>query len=219
MRKTFRKISGPALGALGVIGMFFAGQGPVMSADHFDPPTRTDPAADPTPDIAADIADIYAWSTPTSLNLALTFAGPTANTRPAFYDRDVVYQFFVSNDADRTTPEFTIECRFGADGNAYGVQIVGLPGSPAPLVGPVETVLQRDGIKAIAGVFADPFFFDVQGFRETRSTGTLSIRSDRNLFDTQNDTAIILEIPIANVRNGSNPIGVWSATRRFGGNI
>ncbi len=219
MRILSTRFAGPFLGVAGAVGMFLAGQGPVLSADHFDPPTRTDAAQDPNPDFAADIADIYVWNSPTALNLALTFAGPTANTRPATYDRDVLYQFFISNDADRTTPEFTIEGRFGLDGNNFGIQLLGVPGATGPMQGPVETVLQNNGIKAIAGVFADPFFFDVQGFRETRSTGTLSIRSDRNLFDTQNDTAIILEIPLSFVRNGTNPIGVWTATRRFGGNI
>ena len=33
-----------------------------IAADHLDPPTRTDPAFDTTPDRSADIADIYALS-------------------------------------------------------------------------------------------------------------------------------------------------------------
>ncbi|MCW5761029.1 MAG: hypothetical protein KIS90_14770, partial [Phenylobacterium sp.] len=47
-----------------------------VAADHLDPPTRTDPAFDTTPDRSADIADIYAWHTADNLVLALTFAGP-----------------------------------------------------------------------------------------------------------------------------------------------
>lgn len=47
-----------------------------MTADHLDPPLRTDPAEDSTPDRAAEIADVYAWAAGGNLNVAVTFAGP-----------------------------------------------------------------------------------------------------------------------------------------------
>ena len=95
----------------------------------------------------------------------------------------------------------------------------GANGVTGVIEGPVEQNLQKDGVKVRVGLFDEPFFFDLVGFRETRSTGTLSIRNNRNFFDTQNDTAIVLEIPDANLGAGVTNLGVWGQTARFGGNI
>ena len=189
------------------------------AADHLDPPTRTDKDFDPTPDVPADIADVFAWYTPTSIVVSLTFAGPQPGNMAPFYDRDVLYTINISNSGARSDPEFQIRFRFGFDGQSPGVQFTGIPGTTGPIEGPVQTVLERDGVKAIAGVFDDPFFFDLLGFRETRSTGTLSIRNTRDFFDGQNDTSVVIEIPRSAVLNGTNPLDVWAQTARFGGNL
>lgn len=206
------------------------------AADHLDPPLRTDGLmGDPTPDIPADIADVFAWYTeqvsnadgsvrqPPKFNIGMTFAGPASNTLPAFYDRDVSYIIHVSNDGDARTDEYTIRVRFGEDagkpGNQYGVQIRGVPGVTGDIVGPVETNLAKDGVNARAGLFDDPFYFDVLGFRESRSMNALRFDNTRDFFVRQNDTAFILEIPRERVFNGNNRIDVWGETRRFGGNL
>jgi hypothetical protein len=189
------------------------------AADHLDPPTRTDKDHDPTPDVPADIADVFAWYTPTSIVVSLTFAGPQPGNMAPFYDRDVLYTINISNGGARTDPEFRIRFRFGFDGQSPGVQFSGIPGVTGTIEGPVQTVLQKDGVKAIAGVFDDPFFFDLLGFRETQATGTLSIRNTRDFFDGQNDTSVVIEIPRTAVLNGTNPIDVWAETARFGGNL
>ena len=193
------------------------------AADHLDPPTRTDPALDTTPDSAADIADLYTWHTNTSVIIALTFAGPGGSTRAASYDRDVLYTVNVSNAAPRTTADIPIRIRFGQDAgsgaNQNGVQISGLPGVTGTISGPVETNLSKDGVMVRAGLFDDPFFFDLQGFRETRNTGTLSFNNRRDFFVGQNLTAIVMEIPISRIANGTNPIDMWAETARLGGNL
>jgi hypothetical protein len=81
----------------------------------------------------------------------------------------------------------------------------------------VETVLTRNGIKVFAGLVDDPFTFDVQGFRATRATGTLSFSSSRDFFFRQNDTATIIEIPRSMLQNGSQPLDIWATSARFGG--
>lgn len=190
------------------------------SADHLDPPARTNPASDSTPDIAADIADVFAWHTDTSVILALTFAGPQATTQPATYDRDVLYTINVSNAAPRTTANIPIEVRFGpgAASNQFGVKVSGLPGG-GEISGPVEQDLMMNGVRVRAGLFDDPFFFDLQGFRDTLSTGTLSFNNTRDFFAGQNLTAVVIEIPRDRIENGTNPIDVWATTARFGGQI
>lgn len=204
--------------SLALGGLFLVGQQFLTAADHVDAPTRTDPTVDSTPDIAADIADIYVWYTDANVILALTTAGPRPPGEPAYYDRDVLYALNVSNDGDPATTEFPIEIRFGQDGNKNGVQVTGLPGG-VTISGPVETRLERSGILVQAGLFDDPFFFDSQGFRETRATGTLSFSTQRNFFAGKNVTAIIIQIPRSMIQNGNKLLNVWSSTARFGGQL
>lgn len=191
-----------------------------LSADHLDPPARTDPAFDTTPDIPADIADVFAWSDATNAYFAVTFAGPTPSTAGA-YDRDVLYTLNISTAAPGSTPEVQVRWRFGpaTNGTGSGISVEGAPGVTGNIVGPVETVLSKDGVRAYAGVRDDPFFFDLQGFRTTRSTGTLSFNNKRNFFFGQNDTVVVLEIPKSRLGGDSNAIDVWATTARFGGNL
>lgn len=189
------------------------------AADHLDPPARTDPNVDPAPDLAADLADIFTFHTPTSIVIAITFAGPRAAGLPPVYDRDVLYGIHISNAGLKTDAEHNIYVRFGFDGQAPGVQITGIPGVNGAIVGPVQTELNKDGVKAIAGIFDDPFFFDSQGLRETRATGTLSIRNTRDFFAKGNDTMVILEIPREPLLNGGTKLDMWTTAARFGGQL
>lgn len=204
--------------ALAVPAVLVSTDAPIRAADHFDPPTRTDKDLDPTPDIPADIADVFAWHTPTSIVIAITFAGPQPNNLPPSYDRDVLYTINISNAGARNDPEIQIRYRFGLDGQSPGVQITGVPGA-GTIVGPVQTVLQQGDVKIIAGIFEDPFFFDLLGFRETRATGTLAIRNTRDFFKGQNDTSFVIELPRAAVLNSNQPLDIWATTARFGGNL
>jgi hypothetical protein len=78
--------------------------------------------------------------------------------------------------------------------------------------------LEKDGVKVWAGLFDDPFFFDLQGFRDTLNTGTLSFDSERDFFAGQNLTAVVIEIPKDLIDTGA-PVDVWGATARFGGQL
>jgi len=200
--------------ALAVPGLYLS------SADHLDPPARTNPSVDDTPDTAADIADIYAWHTNDALIVALTFAGPQATNQPAVYDRDVLYTINISNAAPRTTPDIPIQVRFGegSGANQFGVQVTGLPGG-REVSGSVEQNLMVDGIMVRAGLFDDPFFFDLQGFMDTVNTGDLAFDNSRDFFAGQNLTAVVIEIPRDQIENGMNPIDIWSTTSRFGGQL
>jgi hypothetical protein len=209
-----------ALGAfcLAIAAGSFASQQGLFAADHIDPPTRTDPAVDPIPDEAADLADVYAYFDEKDVVLMVTFGGPAATHRPAFYDRDVLYNLQVSNDGDPAQAEIPIQIRFGQDGQRSGVKITGLPNG-ITIAGPVETNLQQSGITARAGLFDDPFFFDSQGLRESRTVGTLRFDNQRNFFGARNITAVVLRIPRPMIKNGGKLVHVWSDTARFGGQI
>jgi hypothetical protein len=190
-----------------------------VAADHLDPPNRTDPAFDTTADRSADIADVYVWHTADNLVIALTFAGPAPPEQAGTYDRDVLYTINISNAGFPTDPEVQIRFRFGRDpaGN-NGVEINGLPDGGPALVGPVEQTLTRNGIQARAGVYDDPFFFDLQGFRETRSTGNLSFVSTRSFFSGTNDTALVVQIPRSRIETGDQ-LNIWATSARIGGQL
>ncbi len=225
MRSFFRTVGARGLAAgaacAALSGLLLLPADVAESADHLDPPTRTDAGFDTTPDIPADIADVFAWHSNGTTKIAMTFAGPVATTAPTYYDRDVLYKINVSTQAPGTSPEFVIKFRFGKGQgpNDWGVRIEGLPGVTGTLEGPVETDLAANGVKARVGLFDEPFFFDLIGFRETRSFGTIRIRNDRNFFDGQNDTALVLEIPDANLGTIGSNLDVWGQTLRFGGNL
>lgn len=199
---------------------------PVLAADHLDPPSRTDIRFDPTVDLPADIADVYAWTTPTHLNLVYTFAGPSAGTLAGFYDPAVVYRFHLSYAGRTDDDEALIVARFGEGEGGYGLRVDGIPGVTGPVIGPVERILEQDGVKVFAGVVADPFFFDVLGFRQTVASGNLSILNTRNFFAEGNDTMIGVQIPIERVNRDSNGDGrydqridVWVDAFRKGGQL
>lgn len=204
------------LPALAVAALSFATYRAIDAADHLDAPTRTDPAFDPAPDKAADIADVYFFYDAANVVIALTFAGPQSTALPATYDRDVIYTINLSNDADRTDTEFQMEARFGFDANNnVGVQVTGLPGG-GTATGPVETNLNGgNGVLVRAGLFDDPFFFDLIGFRESRSMSTLRFNNQRSFFTGQNITAVVVQIPRALVENGSNSLDAWATTSRL----
>lgn len=221
MRKKYQLlIAAGALASAAGVALMLPGQF-LTAADHLDPPALTDPAVDATPDRPADIADVYSWHTDTSVIIAMTFSGPQPTSAPASYDRNVLYTINISNAAPKSSAEFPILVRFGpgAGANQFGVKFSGLPGVTGDIVGPVETNLTKDGVTVRAGLFDDPFFFDLQGFRTTVSTGTLSFNNQRNFFAGQNLTAIVIEIPKDRLANGTNPLGIWGTTARFGGQL
>jgi hypothetical protein len=192
-----------------------------LSADHLDPPARTDPAVDTTPDTPADIADVYAFSDATNAYFAISFAGPQVAGVPAFYDRDVLYTLNISTTPPATSADVSIRFRFGpaTNGTGSGISVENLPGVSGALVGPVESILSKDGVRVYAGLRDDPFFFDLQGFKESRATGTLKFDKTRNFFANKNDTVVILEIPKTRLGGNTNSIDTWATTARFGGQL
>ena len=189
---------------------------PTRAADHLDPPARTNIGT--TSDSAADIADVFLWNpTATTVATAVTVAGPKEAGVGPTYDRDVLYRLHLSNDGDPTTDEFVVDVRFGRDANGnWGVQFQGVPGVATPMVGPVQTLVTSGAARAEAGLFDDPFFFDLQGFNDTKATGVLSMTNSRNFFAGKNDTAFVIDFPRAAVDAGK-PITAWAETRRITG--
>lgn len=214
LRSTVR-VAAASLLAIGALA-FVAHRG-LNAADHFDPPARvgTDISTAGL-DVAADIADLYAFYDASNVYLTLGFGGPSATNLPAFYDPNVLYMINVSNAGSRTDTEFPIEIRFGLDGNDPGIEVRNLPGTPG-IQGPVErNLVTSNGIMVRAGLFDDPFAFDPQGLRDTRSTGNLSFNRIRNPFGMRNTTFVVIAIPRPLIDRGQ-PLDIWSSSARFRG--
>lgn len=214
--RSYARVAVPC--ALAVSALVFVAHRTTVAADHNEPSARTEAGVDPTPDRAADLADVYAFHDAQNVFVAITFAGPNATSLPAVYDPDVLYRIHISNDGARATTEIPVDIRFGFDGSNPGVEVRGLPGLPV-LQGPVERNLTQNGFVVRAGLFDDPFFFDLQGLRETRSTGTLRFNNQRSAFSNANITGVIIQIPRARVENGNNQLDIWAEARRFGGQL
>lgn len=202
-------------GAVAIALVAFGSDRALVAADHFDPPARTGSDTNTVGfDVAADIADLYAFHDADNVYIAIGFGGPSATNLPGFYDPDVLYTINISNMPPRTDTEFPIEIRFGRDGVNPGIQVRNLPGGVS-IEGPVERNLTTsNGIVVRAGVFDDPFFFDPQGLRDSRATGNLSFNNQRDRFARLNSTFVILSIPRALVDRGS-PLDVWSTSARI----
>lgn len=185
-----------------------------LSADHFDSPSRTDPflaGRTTTADVSADIADVFAFYDATNAYFAVTFHNS------GVYDRDLLHMLNISTSAPATSADIQFRWRYGpaTNGTGSGVSIENLPGVNGALVGPVEAILSKDGVRAYAGLRDDPFFFDLQGFRETRAMGTLRFNRTRNFFAGANGLVLIVEIPRS--RLGVGPLDINATTARFGG--
>ena len=208
-------------GALAIPMAYFAGERPLPAADHLDPPGRTNPNNDSTPDFAADIADIYVFHDANKVTMIVTFGGPAAVGLPARYDPNVLYRVAISNQAPRTTADHVITFQFaqetGVANGPWGIRLRGIPGVNGDMIGSVERTLVKDGVKVFAGLTDDPFFFDSQGFNESRAMGTLRFRNDRNFFGAQNITSVVIEVPRDRLENGTNVLDFWSITDRLGG--
>lgn len=207
------RVAVPSALALSILA--FAVHRTGVAADHFDPPARTGPVFGQTIDVAADIADLYAFHDANNVYLVLDFGGPADPSLPAVYDRNVSYGINVSNFGSRTDTEIPIEFRFGFDGIFPGIRVTGLPGGT--ITGPVEqNIVAANGIVVRAGLFDDPFFFDQQGFIETRQTGNLAFNNQRNAFAGRNITVVAISIPRALIDRGQ-PLDIWSTAARIGG--
>jgi hypothetical protein len=209
----FMRMALPGLLAVAAVG--FIGHRTLQAADHFDPPGRVGGITNTVGfDVAADIADAYAFHDAANVYLAISFGGPSATNLPGFYDPDVLYTINVSNTGSRTDTEFPIEIRFGRDGVNPGVQVRNLPGG-GTIEGPVERNLTgANGIVVRAGLFDDPFFFDPQGLNDSRATGNLSFNNQRNRFAGLNTTFVVISIPRALLDRGQ-PLDIWTSSARI----
>ena len=173
------------------------------AADHLDAPSLAGNGH-------LDINDLYVFQSPmhpshTVLIMTVNpFAGDVSGT--TFGTADVEYEFLIDNDGD-AKPDLTYGSTFFANPDG-GNQIMLLTRNDAAIAfGTTDSNTSLPtfgGGMAQAGIFDDPFFFDLAGFQDNFNfTGT-------DAFAGANVSAIVLEIPSADL--GGPNIGVWART-------
>ena len=172
----------------------------VYAADHLDAPLVEGNGH-------LDINDLYAFQSPTNADntvLIMTvnpFAGVVSDTE--FGTAEIEYEFMIDNNADAIADVIYGATFFASPGGGQNFIVTkdeaslgfGPTGIELPLIG---------GGKAQAGVFDDPFFFDLAGFNDG-----LNFTGDDTLAGA-NVSAIVLEVPSDSL-GGSN-IGIWART-------
>lgn len=216
---------GLAIAALAVLAAVPAIGG---AADHLDAPDLSPPGGDPQ----LDITDIYLFET-SGDNLAIVAAvNPAAGViGSTVFATDVSYQIHVDQqaalgaEAEGQVADVIYRIDFEA-ADAAGRQEFRVRQTPAPEGGAViatgvtgETAELRTGGKVTAGLFDDPFFFDLNGFLASDlTTGDLQFTGS-DFFAGLNVTAIVLEVPSSQITGGDTAGGVWATTNRDGSQV
>ena len=183
---------------------------PALAADHGEAPLTK-------ADLAADIADVYAWHEGDKLYAAITYDGikpPVAGQKGTF-DTGVLYTLHIDNDGDFVS-DIEVKARYFRFGSFTGVLVSGLPGGLPFLLGPVERVVRFGNVKFFAGLRDDPFFFDLEGFRQTLQTGTLAFNGQRDTFAGKNATSLVLQMDLSRALRGGKKLNIWATTARQG---
>lgn len=150
------------LAALGCAAAVIAFGRPAQSADHLDSPAAK---ADP----AADINDVYSWMDGNNAVFAMTVF-PAATTAAKFSDK-IQYVFHTSSAATfgAAATNHDIICTFAVDQTAKCWS--GSTNYVTGNAGATSGITSSDGkFKVFAGLRADPFFFNLAGFRKAVST-------------------------------------------------
>jgi hypothetical protein len=200
---------------IGVVTLFAAAAAWVVrGADHGDAPgVRVNSRL--------DINDVYAFRSPADAShtvLIMTVSPLAGITGATTFHPQGNYEFNIDTNGDaiaNVTYQFTF-----SEPNAQGVQEIRLKTDGArPAVAARgttgQTVALSGGGMFRAGIFDDPFFFDLLAFRNGLQFCPGGVGT--NFFRGLNTLAIVLEVPSADL--DSARIGVWARTSHGGRTI
>jgi hypothetical protein len=190
------------------------------AADHLDSPgAKHDPAG--------DIADVYAFMSPNAaaLNHAVLVQTvfPVAGSTSKFSDKiDYVFKVRqVTNPSPLTldpTP-LDIKCNF-TNGTPQTVTCTAPGGIAAKTVtvGDVGTCGAADDICVYAGLRSDPFFFDLQAFKDSVAANASKFKAADagavNFFQGLNALALVVEVDATKAFAAGAIITVAAETKR-----
>jgi len=197
------------VGAAGLLVVAGAVPAFVSAADHLDAPGLMPPGGD----TRLDINDVYAFRSPSnaSNSVLIMTVDPLAGVlNDGTFRSGAAYDFKIDSNGD-AKEDMTYRVEFGAPnaslaqsvtlrampaGGSSAVRATGMTGAAIPVTG---------GGTLQAGMFDDPFFFDLSGFLSLDFCTPGS-----NFFAGLNVSAIVLEVPSSTL--GASDIGVWART-------
>ena len=172
----------------------------VNAADHLDSPSVSS-------DGRLDINDVYAYQSPANANnvvLVMTvnpLAGVLSGTA---FSSAGVYEIHVDNNGDAVADRSFFIYFTALSRGTQNVLVTRKNGSILASGKTEQNITTAAGCRLRAGLFDDPFFFDLNGFKNNfMFTGT-------DFFAGMNVTAIVLEIPRTEL--GGTNVGVWART-------
>jgi hypothetical protein len=190
----------------------------VGAADHLDAPGLTPPGGD----LRTDITDIYAFQSPATssdavlimdVNPAAGVFGGTTFKAGAYYE----IKLDTNGDAKE---DMTYRVVFGTPngGGVQSVKVMKLPASGGSTVigtgSTGSTITLNGGGKLIAGLYDDPFFFDLAAFlhdvKHVDNGRSFCDGNTTNFFYGLNVNSIVLELPRTNL--GTDNVGYWGRT-------
>lgn len=164
-------------------------QNRTLAADHLDSPSvQTDGSV--------DINDLYAFqspSNPANVVFAMTVNPLAGVANGTAFNSRAVYEIGIDLDGNATTD---FGCRFYFSRPRRGVQrfiVVDVNGNRGGVGQTGSMSRLSDGGMVTAGVFDDPFFFDLNGF----NNGFAFTGSD--FFAGANVSAIVIEVPASRI--------------------
>lgn len=170
------------------------------ASDHLDAPLASE-------DGRLDVNDLYAFQSPANPDntvLIMTvnpFAGVAS---PTTFNTKAEYEFLIDNSGD-AEPDVTYTATFFQSADPSQQDLLVSRNHSIYALGSTETdVATNVGGKIRAGLFDDPFFFDLAGFENGLNfTG-------EDAFAGANVSAIVLEVPSAEL--GGPNVGIWART-------
>lgn len=205
-----KKLSTAALYGLLILALAFGLVAvPATAADHLDAPGLTPPGGD----TRLDITDVYAFQSPSNpANTVLVMGvNPLAGVlNDGTFRSGASYEFKIDSNGD-AKEDLTYKFTFSAADDSLQQEVT-LRKMPARGGGSLlargqtgENISIPGGGWIRAGVFDDPFFFDLVAFLSLNfcSPGT-------DFFLGLNISAIVLEVPSSWL--GATNVGVWART-------
>ena len=185
-------------------------------SDHLDAPGMNSPNMDPR----VDICDIYAFKKPedASKSVLVLNVNPLAPTLADSFAPEAVYEWKVDTNGDNIAE---IAYRFTFSPKERGTQLATLRrasgesakgnGKDGDIIfrdvpvsfGEKANIVESDGYRFFAGIRSDPFFFDLEGYKNGMQFTGSDEFLDKNVF------SIVLELPNSALGNNSK-VGVWT---------
>ena len=188
---------------------------PSQAADHLDAPGLTSPGGD----TRLDINDLYAFANNGNTTFIMTVNPLAGVLNDGSFHPDASYEFQVDNDGDAKT-DLTYRITFEGSGSNQEILVRRTPGRGGSAVqgrGQVgQDIALADGGVLRAGVYDDPFFFDLNAFLGANGRSFCD-GNQEDFFAGLNVSAIVLEIPSSNLR--AQNVGVWARTMFNGDQI